>query len=79
MGDDPYNAESFALQWSNLKLGDPPPQPAVRRNDDVRTIADWTHKLILSGIDDGNDVGQYGLYFKVWSTTETSTEQAPTG
>lgn len=78
MGDDPYNAESFPLSWTTLKQGNPPLQPPVTRNDDPRTIAEWTHKLVLSGMDDGGDRGQYALYFKVWTTLEISTETAST-
>jgi hypothetical protein len=70
MGDDPYNAESALISWIELQ-GDaqPPIQPSVHRDDDPRTINNWTHRVILSGIDDGDDRGQYALYFNVSTDT----------
>jgi hypothetical protein len=73
-----HNAESFNVFWGDLKAGSPPVKPDVRRNDDPRTISDWTHQLILSGVDDGGDRGQYAIYFKVWTEGESHTVQAPT-
>jgi hypothetical protein len=70
--------ESFNLFLGDLNAASPAPQPPIRRDDDPRTIDDWTHKLILSGIDDGGDRGQYALYFKVWTEIKTTTTVAPT-
>jgi hypothetical protein len=78
MGDDPYNAESFNLYWGDLKSISPMLQPAVHRNDDPRTIDTWTHSLILSGVDDGGDRGQYALYFNVWTEVNHSTVRSGT-
>jgi len=76
MGDDAYNAESFNLFWGDLNAASPAQQPPIRRDDDPRTIDGWTHKLILSGVDDGGDRGQYALYFKVWTEIVTVTTVA---
>jgi hypothetical protein len=73
MGDDPYDPESFRLFWGDLKAGTPAVQPAYSRSDDPRKIEGWTHRLILSGVDDGGDHGQYAVYFKVWTETHTKT------
>jgi hypothetical protein len=66
MGDDPYSAETLRLDWAALQADSPRPfQPVVRRDDDPQTIEGWTHRITLSGIDDGGDQGQYALYFRV--------------
>lgn len=70
IGDDPYNPESFSVHWTALRAATPLPfQPSVHRDDDPRTIEEWTHRIILSGRDDGGDVGQYALYFQIKSRT----------
>ncbi|MFZ0548837.1 MAG: hypothetical protein WAM60_25530 [Candidatus Promineifilaceae bacterium] len=78
MGDDAYNAESFSLFWGDLASGSPTLQSPVRRDDDPRSIDQWTHKLTLSGTDDGGDRGQYALYFKVWMEDVTRTIEKST-
>lgn len=70
VGDDPFNPESLGLRWANLQPNSPRPiQPPLQRDDDPRTITGWTHRITLSGRDDGNDLGQYALYFQVDSET----------
>ena len=73
MGDDPYDPQSISLPWSTLVSGAVSVQPPIHRNDDSRTIEDWTHKIVLSGVDDGGDRGQYVLYFRVWTTQDVQT------
>lgn len=74
VGDDPFNPESLDLRWEDLQPNSPRPiQPPLQRNDDPRTIANWTHRVTLSGRDSGNDLGQYALYFRVDSETITTT------
>ncbi len=70
VGDDPFHPESLGLRWENLQPNSPRPiQPPLQRDDDPRTITGWTHRITLSGRDDGNDLGQYALYFRVDSET----------
>ncbi|MFO1089621.1 MAG: hypothetical protein U1E46_08575 [Hyphomicrobiales bacterium] len=72
MGDDPYNAESVYIRWDDIKEHRFPVQPAVVRNDDPRTIKDWTHRLTLTGVDDGGDIGQYAVFLQVWTEKITT-------
>jgi hypothetical protein len=70
VGDDPFNPDSLGLRWEDLQPSSLLPiQPPLQRNDDPRTITGWTHSITLSGRDDGNDLGQYALYFRVDSET----------
>lgn len=66
--DDPYPPQQLRLRWSELQ-GQQFVRRTTRRNDDPRTI-DFTHSIILSGVDDGGDRGQYAIYFDVRQITE---------
>jgi hypothetical protein len=65
IGDDPYNSESIFLPWPGLRDGAFPDQPPVRRDDDNKEIKDWTHRVVLTGTDDGGDQGKYAIYLRV--------------
>jgi len=78
MGDDPYDAESFPLFWADLNEKALPLQPPYSRSDDPRTITSWTHRVIVSGVDDGGDHGQYAFYFRVWVEDHPKTYSVPT-
>jgi hypothetical protein len=61
--DDPYNPGAVTLFWQDLKARNAPRQ-VLTRSDDPRKV-NYTHSLIVSGKDDGGDVGQYAFYFDV--------------
>jgi len=61
--DDAYVPGNLLLHWTDI-LGHAFPKQTLRRDDDPRTI-EYTHQLIVSGVDQGGDRGEYALYFDV--------------
>jgi hypothetical protein len=73
MGDDPYDSQSLPVYWDQLGPdGNPPLQPPARRSDDPKTIDRWTHKMVMTGKDDGGDTGTYIVYFFVRTDQEST-------
>lgn len=61
--DDAYVPGQLLLHWTDI-LGHNFSKQLLRRNDDPRTIS-YTHQLVVSGVDQGGDRGEYALYFDV--------------
>lgn len=74
IGDDPYNPAAVKIGWDEI-VGGVDPQPPYRRSDDPRTISAWTHRLVVTGTDDGGDQGQYAFYFNVETYNRGETMQ----
>lgn len=66
MGDDPYDGQMLRVALEDLGDAGPAPQPPRTRPDDPKSIPHWTHRITLTGYDDGGDYGQYEAYFNVW-------------
>ncbi|MDV8071134.1 hypothetical protein R4P64_31945 [Rhodococcus sp. IEGM 1366] len=62
-GDDPYGAQALKIPWTSVLPDGPPRQPPRTRADDGGRIPLWTHSVLLTGVDDNNDVGRYNFYF----------------
>jgi hypothetical protein len=78
MGDDAYPTEGLTVRAAELMDGTGPAlQAPYRRADDPRTIEQWTHKVILSGVDDGGDRGQYAVYLRVTREDTTHESEIP--
>ncbi|SDI13199.1 hypothetical protein SAMN05192558_101498 [Actinokineospora alba] len=60
---DPYTPKAVQLTRDEL-VASGERRRTLRRNDDHRSIT-WTHEIVLTGTDDGGDVGEYALYFDV--------------
>lgn len=65
MGDDPYDSQVMSIRWEELGDWGPTVQPPYKRADDPKIISPWTHKLTVTGHDDGGDLGSYSFYFFV--------------
>ncbi|RQP23646.1 hypothetical protein [Piscinibacter terrae] len=61
--DDAYDPGATVLHWQDLKARNFQ-RKILSRSDDPRQVA-YTHSLVLSGRDDGGDVGRYAFYFEV--------------
>jgi hypothetical protein len=61
--DDKYDPQQLRLTWTELQRGGFPKQ-TLRRTDDNNTI-DYTHRIDLTGVDEGGDLGRYALYFDI--------------
>lgn len=70
--DDQYNSGSIKIDKeeifnkfkSDLTAPDQFPKFLLQRDDDPRTLP-YTHRIFLSGTDQGGDTGEYALYFEV--------------
>jgi len=60
--DDAYTPQQRVLHWTDLK--DPSLRQTLQRSDDPRHI-DYTHSIVVSGIDQGGDRGEYAFYFDI--------------
>ncbi|CRK56797.1 hypothetical protein [Alloactinosynnema sp. L-07] len=60
---DPYTPKAVQLTRDDL-VASGERRRTLRRNDDHRSIT-WTHEIVLTGTDDGGDVGEYAIYFDV--------------
>ncbi len=65
MGDDPYAGQYLPVPWDEIGEWGPRRQPARTRNDDPKQIPRWTHRVKVTGRDDGGDYGDYDFYFDV--------------
>jgi len=61
--DDPYVPQQLRLHWADILNGNYTRQ-TLRRDDDPR-IVEYTHSIVVTGIDQGGDRGEYALYFDV--------------
>jgi hypothetical protein len=61
--DDVFNPGVLLINSSELQTGNFTRQ-VLTRSDDPKTIS-YTHKLIVTGVDDGGDTGVYAFYFDV--------------
>jgi hypothetical protein len=64
--DDPYNAQTFMINWREMKARNDGtlPEFVLKRDDDPHVVT-YTHRQIVSGTDDGGDKGEYAFYFMV--------------
>ena len=62
--DDPYTPQTLAINATDMELArtNNLPRKTLTRPDDPRTLT-YSHSIILTGKDQGGDVGEYGLYF----------------
>lgn len=63
MSDDPYPGQSLRVPWTEIGEWGPPRQPPRSRSDDPKRIPLWTHRVKVTGRDDGGDYGDYDFYF----------------
>jgi hypothetical protein len=73
LGDDPYEVQNATVSWEEINAS--PSVHVLNRDDDPKAMP-WTHCLVLTGRDDGGDVGQYGLYFEVEKEHVAETQRA---
>jgi hypothetical protein len=62
--DDQYNPGNLILHWEDLKVGHTFKRSELKRNDDP-TRLEFTNSVIVTGKDDGGDIGVYAFYFDV--------------
>jgi Ricin-type beta-trefoil lectin domain-like len=62
-GDDAYEPRSYVLPRGDLTNPNRP-HYVLRRNDDPRTVS-YTDSIVLTGRDQGGDIGEYGFYFDI--------------
>ena len=67
--DDQFTPQQIRLTWTEMLAGSFTKQ-VLRRNDDSNTLP-YTHSVVLSGVDEGGDLGKYGFYFDVRLFQET--------
>lgn len=75
MGDDPYPGQSLRVPWEEIGQWGPPRQMPRTRGDDPKTIKDWTHRVKVTGRDDGGDLGDYDFYFDMWVEQKSDERQ----
>ena len=61
--DDAYNPETLTIHWEAQTAGFP--KQTLTRPDDPGKIVTYTHSQVVSGRDDGGDLGRYAFYFDV--------------
>lgn len=76
-GDDPYAAQSLVINWTEIGKWGPPPQLPRTRSDDPKTIPHWTHRIKVTGHDDGGDYGDYDFYFNLYVREDSHVEAVP--
>jgi hypothetical protein len=64
--DDAYNAQTFMVPWTDMVASKEKrlEVKTLKRDDDPHEVQ-YTHRILLSGTDDGGDRGEYGMYFMV--------------
>jgi hypothetical protein len=74
IGDDALLPQALDLPWPTIVPGavvvklDP-----VSRPGEPQKLERWTHQLVVSGVDHAEDLGQYGVYFRVRAERQTLT------
>ena len=64
--DDAYNVQTFEISAKEMEadVAKPLEEKVHKRDDDPQEIR-YTHRQLVSGKDDGGDIGEYGFYFRV--------------
>jgi hypothetical protein len=69
--DDRYNAGVLEIKADQISQR-PASRQVLRRPDDPTAVV-WTDRVVVTGVDNGHDLGVYAFYFEVNVINETTT------
>ncbi|CAN9308461.1 unnamed protein product [Alternaria alternata] len=67
--DDKFNAGVLEIKADQISQR-PASRQVLRRADDPTAVV-WTDRVVVTGVDNGNDLGVYAFYFEVNAINET--------